>query len=243
MLQNKIDALKRVCLYSIPPNKLGYCGPVESWKVLNSFILNPIEQSEGEVKRLLAGFNALHPYLELIANANGLEPFDAEVIDAYWIGNQLLENVSYEEIQKTILSFQHFGMPKSIAEKKAKELPDGILPHHSMHVLYVNFISRKVEPIVQNLSNCLIQWAKVLEQTEKGIRIKGIELFAEVGELKLRENEKTLQNPFDLKLQPNDLVTVHWGNAVEKISSDELAFLKTITLKNMDTVITSVKNG
>jgi len=102
LLQNKIDALKRACLYSIPPNKLGYCGPVESWKVLNSFILNPIEQSEGEVKRLLAGFNALHPYLELIANANGLEPFDAEVIDAYWIGNQLLENVSYEEIQKSV---------------------------------------------------------------------------------------------------------------------------------------------
>lgn len=229
MLQNKIDALKKASLYSIPPNKLGYCGPVESWKVLNSFISNQDEQSAEEVKRSLTDFNALHPYLELIANANGLEPFDAEVIDAYWIGNQLLENVSYEETQKTILSFQHFGLPKSIAEKKASELSDGMLPHHSMHVLYINFISQKVEPIVKNLSSCIVQWAKVLDETSEAIRIKGIELFAESGELKIREKEKTIENPFDLQLQPKDLISVHWNNAIEKISEDELKRLEKYT--------------
>ena len=222
MLQNKIDALKRACLYSIPPNKLGYCGPNGSWKVLDSFILNPGEQSVKEVKGLLTGFNALHPYLELIAEANSLEPFDAVVIDAYWIGNQLLENVSFREIQKTILSFQHFGLPKSIAEKKASQLPDGMLPHHSMHVLFVNFISQKVEPIVKNLSSCIVQWAKVLEETDKGIKVKGIQLLLESGELKIREKEKTIENPFNLQLQPKDLVTVHWDNVIEKISEDEL---------------------
>ena len=236
MLQNKIDALKKASLYSIPPNKLGYCGPTESWKVLNSFISNQDEQSAEEVKRLLTGFNALHPYLELIANANGLEPFDAEVIDAYWTGNQLLENVSYEETQKTILSFQHFGLPKSIAEKKASELPDGMLPHHSMHVLYMNFISQKVEPIVKNLSSCIVQWAKVLDETSKGIRIKGIELFAESGELKIGEKEKTIENPFDLQLQPKDLVTVHWGNAIECISKDQLRILKKYTEQTLSAI-------
>ncbi len=229
MLQNKIDALKKASLYSIPPNKLGYCGPKESWKVLDSFISNQDEQSAEEAKRLLTGFNALHPYLELIANANGLEPFDAEVIDAYWIGNQLLENVSFKEIQKTILSFQNFGLPKSIAEKKAAELPDGMRPHHSMHVLFVNFISQKVEPIVKNLSNCIVQWAKVFEETEKGIRVKGFDLLLESGELKIKEKEKIIENPFNLRLQPKDLVTVHWDNAIEKISEDELKRLEKYT--------------
>jgi len=90
-----------------------------------------------------------------------------------------------------------------------------------MHVLYVNFISQKVAPIVENLSNCLVQWAVVKEETKKGIIVKGIELFQESGELKLREKEKTIQNPFRLELHPKDIVSVHWQNAVEKISQEE----------------------
>ena len=235
MLPKEIDALKRACIYSIPPNKLGYCGPDKSWKTLNSFISNPTKQNAEAAKHLLTNFNALYPYLELIADANSLEPFDAEVIEAYWIGNQLLENVSCKQIQKTIISFQNFGLPKSIAKKKASELPDGMLPHHSMHVLYINFISQKVEPIVKNLSNCLVQWAKVLEETPKGIRVKGIELFLESAELKLREKEKIVHNPFNLALKPNDIVTVHWSSSIE-IVTEQKQKLESYTFKNLNTL-------
>ncbi len=236
MSQEEINALKRACFYSIPPNKLGYCGPVESRKLLQEFISNPAEESAEIAKEQLTHFTALFPYLELIATENNLQPFDSEVIEAYWIGNSLLENVSFREIQKTILSFQHFGLPHSIAKKKAKELPDGIIPHHSMHVLYVNFISQKVDPIVKNLSSCLVQWAKVLEETPKGIRAKGIELFSESGELKLREKEKTLQNSFGLKLAPGELVSVHWNNVVEQISEDELKRLEKYTKATLEAI-------
>ena len=123
---------------------------------------------------MLQKFSALHPYLLLIAEANNLQPFDEQVIEAYWLGNSLLENVPFREMQKTILSLQKHGLPRRIAEKKAANLPEEMLPHHSMHVLYVNFLSQKVKPLIQNLGNCLIQWGEVQEKTAKGISIKGI---------------------------------------------------------------------
>jgi len=228
--QSEINALKRACAYSFSPNKLGYCGPEGSWHAFEEFLSAPnTEQNAVAAKEALQKFYALFPYLELIATANDLQPFDAKVIEAYWIGNELLNNVQYSEIQKTILSFQKFGLPRSIAEKKAAELPDALLPHHSMHVLYVNFISPKVKPIIENLGNCLIQWAEVKGEAKNGFKAKGIELFSENGELKLREKEKTVQNQFNLQLQPRDLISVHWQNAVEKISFDELKSLRKFT--------------
>jgi len=227
--QNELNALGRACAYSFSPNKLGYCGPEGSWHAFEEFLSAPTEQNAIAAMEALRKFYALYPYLELIAAANDLQPFDAEVIEAYWIGNELLNNVQYSEIQKTILSFQKFGLPRSIVEKKAAELPDAMLPHHSMHVLYVNFISPKLKPIIENLSNCLIQWAQVKAQAKNGIKVKGLELFAESNELKLREKEKTVQNQFNLQLQPGDLISVHWQNAVEKISFDELKSLRKFT--------------
>ena len=180
-------------------------------------------------KQQLQKFNALHPYLSLIANANGMQPFDLEVVEAYWLGNRLLENVEHKEIQKTIVCLQKHGLPRRIAERKAAELPESILPHHSMHVLYLNFLSQKVKPFVQNLSNCLIQWATVQKEAKNGIEVKGIELFLESNELKLREKIKTIKNSFNLQLQQGNLVSLHWENAVEKISSERLKNLKEYT--------------
>ena len=49
--------------------------------------------SPDEVERrpLHAGFAAAWPYLELIAGAHGIDdPLDERVVEAYWVGNELL---------------------------------------------------------------------------------------------------------------------------------------------------------
>ncbi|MBN2066943.1 MAG: hypothetical protein JW744_00565 [Candidatus Diapherotrites archaeon] len=229
MQQTELDALRKACLYSLPPNQLGYCGPKQSWQSFQEFLSTPSDALVPKTKGLLSEFYAMFPYLELIAEANSLEPFSQEVIEAYWVGNSLLENIPHSKTQETILSFAKHGMPKSIAERKASGLPQGLLPHHSMHVLYVNFINPDVKPLVQNLSSCLIQWAEVKSLSKKGVEVKGIELISESGELKLREKIKTVQNQFSLGLKPKDLITVHWNSAIESISKDSLKNLKKFT--------------
>lgn len=233
MQPKEIDALKRACLYSIPPNRLGYCGPKGSWQAFEEFLSSPIQENALAAKSALVQFRALVPYLELIAEQNGMRPFDAEVIEAYWLGSPLLESISYKAIQGTILSLQKHGLPRHIAEKKASQLPEGILPHHSMHVLYINFISQKVPALIQNLSSCLVQWGEVQETNSSGITLKGIELISESGELKLREKTKAVQNPFSLDPQANDLVTVHWNQAIQTISQEQKRFLQKYTGKTI----------
>lgn len=232
--QKETEALKKACLYSLPPNKLGYCGPEKSWQTFTNFFSNPSEENALEARTCLKGFNALMPYLELIAKENSLKVFDEKVIEAYWIGNKLLENVSFKETQEAILSLQNYGLPRSIAKKKAAELPEGMLPHHSMHVLYINFISQKVKPLVENLSSCMIQWAEVKDS--ENLVVKGIELFSESNELKSREKEKKVSNPLKIPLEEGDLVTVHWDNLVETIDDNSLKNLKNYTFINLEKV-------
>ncbi len=220
----------------MPPNKLGYCGPSDSHKLFQEFLSRQTGENATLAKDRISKFYALWPYLELIASENGLETLSPGVIEAYWLGNSLLENVRCKELQKTVLSFQKHGLPQSIAKKKASEIPDGMKPHHSMHVLYVNFVSKKVKPLAKNLSSCLVQPAKVKKVSEKTLLAKGFELMFESNELKLKEKEKSVENPFNLTLKPKDLVSLHWGNAIEKITKSQAKSLKSATEETLSLV-------
>ena len=47
---------------------------------------------DGDLRRLVRGFEGTWPYLELIAGAAGFgDPLDRRVVEAYWVGNDLLD--------------------------------------------------------------------------------------------------------------------------------------------------------
>jgi len=229
-----IEALVKACKYSLPPNALGYCGPAGTAEKFAEFISCPSKEKEPEIRQLLQEFNSLFPYLELIASSNDLQPFDLEVVEAYWIGNSLLENVPKRDLQKTVLGLQRFGLPRDIAEQKAASVPQGAVPHHSFHVLHVNFVNPKLKPLVQNLSNCLVQWAEVKQSKGESLLVKGIELFSESWQLKLREKVKNVENPFEIEAKKGSFVSVHWGKAIDVLGEDSAAQLKAFTLKNLN---------
>jgi hydrogenase maturation factor len=228
------EALTRASKYSFITNKLGYCGKEGSFSLLQDFIDAPSAEKEAAVKTALESFFGLHSYLKLIARCNNLEPFDERVIEAYWIGNRLLERVSLEALRETILSgLVQSGLPKQIAEKKASQLSPLMQPHHSFHVLHINFITKKLAPLVKNLSDCLIQWAEVKAVEEKKFLVKGIELLEEGCELKLKEREKRIGKGFALSAEKGDFVSVHWNSAIEILDEEQLKNLKKFTLKNL----------
>ncbi|MER6501218.1 DUF6390 family protein [Streptomyces sp. NPDC001455] len=71
--------------YAYPPNELGYCGPADA-----SALLRP--EDTAAVERHARRFEGAWCYLELLAEAAGLpDPLDERVVEAYWIGNELLE--------------------------------------------------------------------------------------------------------------------------------------------------------
>ena len=86
--------------YAYPPNALGYCGPPDSGALIGAAA--PATDLDG-LSRLAARFEGAWPYLRLIARCNGIaDPLDPRVVEAYWVGNELLLQVPASALRATV---------------------------------------------------------------------------------------------------------------------------------------------
>ena len=82
--------------YAYPPNALGYCGPDAPDALLEQVAAQVVDGALCEAAR---GFEGAWPYLELIAHCNhGGDPLSPAVVEAYWVGNGLLDQVTVREL-------------------------------------------------------------------------------------------------------------------------------------------------
>ncbi len=73
--------------YAYPPNELGYCGPEGAHEML-------VPGAVAEIGRRARLFDGAWVYLEFLAGVLGTDdPLSAPVVEAYWIGNDLLDAV------------------------------------------------------------------------------------------------------------------------------------------------------
>ena len=90
-MPSALSGALRFAAYAYPPNALGYCGPDASHQLLEQVAAGV---DDPDLRRLARGFEGAWPYLELIAGANGIrDPLDPRVVEAYWVGNGLLDRV------------------------------------------------------------------------------------------------------------------------------------------------------
>ncbi len=77
----------RFAQYAYPPNALGYCGPAGAAAML-------APGAADEIARRARRFEGAWTYLEVLAEAAGVpDPLDVAVVDAYWVGGDLLDRV------------------------------------------------------------------------------------------------------------------------------------------------------
>jgi len=121
--------------YAYPPNVLGYCGPDAADELLEragAGVDSP------ELRRLARGFEGAWPYLELIAHADGLaDPLASEVVEAYWIGNRLLNAVGPGLLRGSVEA--RFKPRLGVADWAGMDAAcaAGGHPHHGFHVFFV----------------------------------------------------------------------------------------------------------
>jgi hypothetical protein len=93
--------------------------------------------SDGGLAELARSFEGAWPYLTLIAAANGIrDPLDPQVVEAYWIGNSLLERVSPKTLARHVEDRFRGRVGRSwtcIVDAVAA----GAVPHHTFHVFAV----------------------------------------------------------------------------------------------------------
>jgi hypothetical protein len=216
--------------YAFMPNRLRYCGGDDNSTLFEYGIENVVD---GGLPPLLRRFTGALPYLQLIARSSGvLDPFDRRVVEAYWIGNELLENVEVRQIHDALA--ERFGkqLTPKLRELVLGKAPAGACPHHSFHVYEVHSRVGELEHSLETMDQCQISWGKVM-------RVEGAELVVERQPLTLVDGKLALGparvervarqvdgRGFVDAARPGDWVSLHWSWACEVLSPPRLANLR-----------------
>ncbi len=147
--------------YAYPPNALGYCGPAGADEMLAS-------DATEEIERRARRFEGAWAYLQLIAERSGItDPLDERVVEAYWLGNDLLDDVDPAWLVEQLGHLFRGQIGGSWLEASGRARP-----HHSFQVFEVYPWARRLKPdpaapmngvAVGILDRCRIRTGRVLE--------------------------------------------------------------------------------
>jgi uncharacterized protein DUF6390 len=120
--------------YAYPPNALGLCGADVKGTLLE---YGDAGESDAGLSELARTFEGAWPYLTLIAAANRIaDPLDPRVVEAYWVGNELLDRVRPGELGRHLE--ERFGRRLGRARENVERAAGaGAVPHHCFHVFGV----------------------------------------------------------------------------------------------------------
>jgi hypothetical protein len=225
--------------YAYGPNSLGYCGPEETNELFENATAGTAGGEEDRALRSLAEqFEGAFPYLQLIARANDLpDPLDARVVEAYWLGNGLLDKVTPGLLGRSLESrFRPRLRPDSwrwLAEKPT----DGAVPVHAFHVLDVFprvglMRSGAVDRVLEVMDSCRIRWGRVLERDGDWLVVNAVPLAMAEGRLALGEpRPERVRGWLDGTgflngVEPGDVVSLHWDWACDVLDERRLAALQ-----------------
>jgi hypothetical protein len=236
-LSQQPDGVARCTRYAFGPNKLHLCGPDLNQEVL-AYIKEGI--SDEGLTNIIKRFETLYPYLQQIALANSIkDPFDPHVVEAYWIGNELLDTIpakTYYRHLKDSLQIQKRSPSKQMDQLKDK-LTQGALMHHSFHVLNVwrRTGHNGTNHTIDTFDKCIISWSQVKSIDGPIITTMRQPLTLKAGKLAMGpprpfkfvrplEASSTLDN-----IKTGDIVTIHWNSPCEIINKRQLINLKKYT--------------
>jgi hypothetical protein len=219
--------------YAFPPNQLGYCGPDDSAALFDYVAEKRPDQGLVELERR---FEGAFPYLCLIAHSNGIaDPFDERVVDAYWIGNGLLNGVDSKAMYESLSERFQPRMAGTDFRWLMTKL-GAARPHHNFHVfdIYIRtglMRDDRARVAISAMDSCRISWGKVIGVEGAELVVERPELLYENGKLKLsaprpaRVARQRDGRGFIDDAQVGDVVSVHWNWACEKLTPDALARL------------------
>jgi hypothetical protein len=232
-----MDGVALCARFSIATNRLQYCGPRDAEPAL----YRAITEGTGlpQARQALERFEALTPYLEAIASRHSLDPFDRRVVEAYWLGNDLLDAFGPSEFRALLDALVRRGLPRSTARRLSDHLPDRPIPHHAFHVSFVGVgeVTGHVETTLANIEACRPAWARVVAVEATSLRVRGPVLGVAQGRLTLEEDrERTLT--YDPRILPGisvgEKVALHWNHAALSLTSAEARSLETYTRRSIE---------
>jgi len=243
------DGPLRFARYAYPPNALGYCGPADHGSLKEATVAGDL----AELAHLATSFDGAWPYLELIAGCNGIDdPLDPRVVEAYWVGNELLARVSGGALISS-LDQRFYRRAKGDFGEIATAVPLGGIAHHSFHVFAVYpwlglLRSGTKGPALTVLDQCRIRWGRI-EATGAGtavVRTTALEFDSDrlvIGRSRIEQVRRNADGVGGFDLHVGDIVSLHWDWICEPLSPRSLAALRRSTRRNLDAVNATEHRG
>lgn len=249
----------RFARYAYPPNALGYCGPPSPDTLLEAATGAP---DLGLLRHLAGGFDGAYPYLQLIAACNHLDdPLDERVVEAYWLGNDLLARVPPPVLAASLDDrFARRAGRRFDAIAEAAVAHGGVA-HHSFHVFavypWIGLLRAGHDgPALTVLDRCRIRPGVVRSVDGDRALVRSRPLAFDGRHLRLGGPEdqpvrwwapaggaRAGGGPAGGGLAPGDLVSLHWDWVCERLTPSAEARLERVTRVNLDAVNASTTPG
>jgi hypothetical protein len=213
--------------YAFMPNRLGYCGSDDNSALFQYGVEGRVDPGLLELEQQ---FEGAYPYLKLIAHANGVpDPLNAQVVQAYWLGNDLLDRVDMASLYGS-LEERFRGRTKARDWRwLAAKVPGGARPHHSFHVLELfprvgMLTTSAADQVIATMGQCMIRWASVKAVRGDSLIVSAPRLIMRDGKLELTSPEpETVVRSYDGRgfvqsINEGDWVSVHWGWVCDTLS-------------------------
>lgn len=233
--------------YAYPPNSLGYCGTDETHLLLE---YGASHTSDGGLAEAARTFEGAWPYLALIAGANEItDPLDPRVVEAYWVGNDLLDRVPAGDLARHVEDRFRGRIGRSW-QRVVEAVAAGAVPHHTFHVFAVYpwlglMRTGVVDQPLHVLDQCRTTPAVVHSVDGDRLRVLARDLVWDGRNLRLgppaaravrwRDDGLSLVGT----LEPGDWVSLHWDFVCDRLTLQAAATLERVTR----TVLASVNAG
>lgn len=222
--------------FSIATNRRKFCGPEDAEPDLYRAIVRGERLEEAE--RALSRFEALYPYLQAIGAKHGRMPFDREVVEAYWVGNRLLDGFTREDFRGILIALTRRGLPPFLARELAERLPPNPIPHHVFHVGFVGVgsVTGHVETTLPNMEACRPSWGEVLEVRPRELLVRQPHLGVAGGKIVLGGVAEVVL-PFDPLVLPGlrkgDRIASHWSWPALQLDPVQASDLESYTARSL----------
>ncbi|MCD6429578.1 hypothetical protein J7L09_02715 [bacterium] len=228
--------------YVLKPAELRICiEDKEKFDALLAFLKNPAKFTT-QARQVLERMPVCYPYLKIISQAHGIhDPFDLSVVQAYFIGNSLLEGIEPKSIRQMLMAeFNKLQfLDKEELEKRINSLSENFIPHHTFHVYCFGSVTGKVKPIPEMLDLCRISWGHIAIILDKKVWIdyypiiqdsKGKFILAEEPQ-RIKIDISRLPTP---EVDAGDWVSLHWKQICQKLTPSQLEDLRKYTVLALD---------
>ena len=233
LAQFDFKGIIRCARYGFMPNRLSFCGPDKNKDLFHYCHSKEIDHG---LKQILEDFQTLYPYLKFIARYNRIkDPFKEEVVEAYWIGNSLLENITKSEL------YNHLVDKFEVKRKLSRQIGLGAKAHHNFHVLSVWKQVNDIDSVqtLNAMDLCRISWGRVKKAKKLSLKVEYQPLVfngnkLDLGELILQKVSYRIKDKgFIKKPKIGDWVSIHWGFVCEVLNNQQVVSLKKYTLESI----------